>query len=314
MPGFFLPFGHIRFFCASTCKQNYLQFLRNRITYPDAHLEMISMETNALSFEVTENQIDAVVARVQNFYQVETGKRFSRPVVSDSVRTWLERRFDSLMEEVEEVLTSPDRNEAHEFRRILNAAVEKGEVAVPLVVSQAVQAIATESVFTGFRKFSPEKLGAMIAYFAENGKEIYKTKLNKLLFYTDLTNFFKFGYGISGAAYLRLPYGPVPDNFEGILKECQDSHTIRIEKKVGYETNTFLIREDKNTAGTKDILSPEEIETLDWVLDNYGEMTTAEIVELSHREKAYRFTRPSEEIAYEYAKFFEKLPAKPGKK
>ena len=44
------------------------------------------METNALSFEVTENQIDAVAARLQNFYQVETGKRFSRPVVSESVK------------------------------------------------------------------------------------------------------------------------------------------------------------------------------------------------------------------------------------
>jgi hypothetical protein len=55
-------------------------------------------------------------------------------------------------------------------------------------------------------------------------------------------------------------------------------------------------------------LSPEEIETLDWVLTNYGELSTSAISELSHREKAYKFTKQGEHIAYAYAKFFDKLP------
>ena len=54
-----------------------------------------------------------------------------------------------------------------------------------------------------------------------------------------------------------------------------------------------------------------EIETLDWVLENYGKMSAGEITERSHKEKAYRFTKPGEEVVYEYAKFFEKLPFRP---
>jgi hypothetical protein len=37
-------------------------------------------------------------------------------------------------------------------------------------------------------------------------------------------------------------------------------------------------------------------------------MSAGKISEYSHREKAYRFTKPGECIAYEYAKFFQKLP------
>jgi hypothetical protein len=47
------------------------------------------------------------------------------------------------------------------------------------------------------------------------------------------------------------------------------------------------------------------------VLQQYGSLSSKAISELSHREKAYRFTKQGEEIAYEYAKFFINLPEKP---
>ena len=56
------------------------------------------------------------------------------------------------------------------------------------------------------------------------------------------------------------------------------------------------------------VLTNRERETIDWVLDNFGRMSANEISEYSHREKAYRFTKAGELIAYEYAKFFQKLP------
>ena len=58
-------------------------------------------------------------------------------------------------------------------------------------------------------------------------------------------------------------------------------------------------------------LTAPEIETLDRVLENYGKMSAGEITERSHKEKAYKYTKPGEEVAYEYAKFFEKLPFRP---
>ncbi|MEJ7848822.1 MAG: type II toxin-antitoxin system antitoxin SocA domain-containing protein [Pyrinomonadaceae bacterium] len=57
-------------------------------------------------------------------------------------------------------------------------------------------------------------------------------------------------------------------------------------------------------------LAADEIATIDWVLDNYGTLSSSEISDQSHREKAYRFTRPGEKIAYRYAAFFENLPSR----
>jgi hypothetical protein len=39
-------------------------------------------------------------------------------------------------------------------------------------------------------------------------------------------------------------------------------------------------------------------------------MSASQLTEISHGEKAYSNTRAGEEIAYEYAKFLSKLPAK----
>jgi len=45
-----------------------------------------------------------------------------------------------------------------------------------------------------------------------------------------------------------------------------------------------------------------------WVLETYGNMSSGEISDLSHNELAYKFTRPNQPIAYEYAKFFKYRP------
>ena len=64
------------------------------------------------------------------------------------------------------------------------------------------------------------------------------------------------------------------------------------------------------TVDAKLDLDADEIALIDWVLDTYGDMSPTQISDVSHAEKAYRFTRPQEPIAYEYAKFFERLPEK----
>ena len=54
----------------------------------------------------------------------------------------------------------------------------------------------------------------MIAHIASSESDIYKTKLNKLLFYSDFINYYLNGTSISGAKYVHLPYGPVPDSYK----------------------------------------------------------------------------------------------------
>src|SRR5690606_30744362 len=88
--------------------------------------------------------------------------------------------------------------------------------------ADAAMAAVAENIFNGERKFSPVKYSAMMEYILSKGRLVYKTSLNKLLFYSDMTAFYLNGRGISGAVYLNRPFGPVADPaaeiFDGLVE------------------------------------------------------------------------------------------------
>jgi hypothetical protein len=109
---------------------------------------------------------------------------------------------------------------------------------------------------------------------------------------------------------VHLPFGPVPDQYEHLLKKLTVARELEITPIKTQKGTANQIKSGANASDPKDELSPEETATLDWILSNYGQMTTEEIMERSHAEKAYRNTFPNERIAYGYAQFLETLPEK----
>jgi len=146
-----------------------------------------------------------------------------------------------------------------------------------------------------------------VAYLVEKGHDIYKTNLNKLLFYSDMTAYFLRGQAISGATYVNMPFGPVPDHVEAVIDMLVANGDIsrRDVPEIGKNAVMFEVTGEGAASG----LSEDDKSVLDGVLKTYGEMGAGELSELSHRERAYRDTRPLEPIAYEYAKFLRRLPA-----
>ena len=69
----------------------------------------------------------------------------------------------------------------------------------------------------GFKGFDYEKLCAMVLFFASKSTELLKTKLMKLLNYSDMIFYKENGISISGLKYAHRRYGPVPDHFDIIL-------------------------------------------------------------------------------------------------
>jgi uncharacterized phage-associated protein len=277
--------------------------------------------------QIPEKDLEHIVKSVREFYREETGELYADEVVFEALNKWLEAQLES--EDLEELLTTPHLSEAKAFRKILEETaaatsvpemknVEKLaaiDVAAPVFSQRETEEgeEGEENLFNGFRPYSPEKLSAMISYFAAKGKQIYKTKLNKLLFYGDFINFQMHGRSISGANYVHLPFGPVPDQYEYILKKLTSAKQLEITPLKTRKGTANEINLGAKSKTATDALSPEETETLDWVLANYGQMTTEEIMELSHNEKAYRNTHSGEKIAYGYAQFLEILPEKKGK-
>ena len=255
------------------------------------------MNSNAVTFEIPESRLKPLVAELRDSIKADCGTEYSDKAIRDSVVEWLNLRLDSLFEDALERLTSPSYEDAREFARLL-------DVAEPADTASAAAKAGDLNVFNGNRLFSPDKMAALVSYFASTASNLYKTKLNKLLFYADFVHYYWHGTSISGSRYVHLPYGPVPDGYEDTLETLLHYGVIDISEQNSAE----LISRGDNSA--VDFLTPEEQKTLEWVTRAYGNMSASQLTELSHREKAYRNTRAGEEIAYEYAKFFEKLPLK----
>ncbi len=153
----------------------------------------------------------------------------------------------------------------------------------------------------GFKIFDYEKFCAMILFFANKRGRILKTKLMKLLNYSDMLFYKENSISISGAQYIHLPYGPVPNKFELLLEMMQIfDHIIHIEisNENGYECHHVIPDCDI----PNEILSEKEINMLERIYDKFSDFGSVEISEYSHKEKGYISTEQGEVIPYTYAK------------
>ena len=210
----------------------------------------------------------------------------------------LNRKIDLIAEDVRDLFTSPQRAAVHELERVLTHEPDAADAATQNVLLPGTE-VGVWSVFSGNRPFSAEKLASMMEYLLSKGRSVYKTNLNKLLFYSDLTAFYLRGAGISGAVYVNRQYGPVADPAAEVLEQLIESGRIKTAERTRH-----LITSGDRSAD----LSDDEIKILDWVLETYGAMGAGEISDLSHLERAYTDTKPNEPIAYAYAQFLLRLP------
>ena len=166
----------------------------------------------------------------------EKGEDYDPRLIEDSLRFCVANELDRLEESMLEMFTTPGRREFEELAGILekNSVVSKAAVEVEEMVYLA-EEFGDTSLFEGFRPFSKTKMAAMIEYLTGKGHHVYKTSLNKLLFYSDLTYFYLRSQGMSGAVYHNRPFGPVADPAETILTELISTERINVAAR----TKTF---------------------------------------------------------------------------
>lgn len=152
----------------------------------------------------------------------------------------------------------------------------------------------------GFKGFDYEKLCAMVLFFAHKSSELLKTKLMKLLNYSDMIFYKENGISISGLKYAHLPYGPVPENFDMLFGKMTADHIAHIEVFYdnGYEKHQ-VIPECDIPAG---VLSEEELDVLERIYVKFKDFGSVDISNYSHKEKGYSSTKQGEIISYSYAK------------
>lgn len=152
----------------------------------------------------------------------------------------------------------------------------------------------------GFKVFDYEKFCAMVLFFTHRSKELLKTKLMKLLNYSDMIFYKENGISISGAKYVHFPYGPVPENFDILLGTMEASHIVHIE--VAYENGYEKHQVVPECEMPEGILSEGELKVLERICTKFAGFGSADISNYSHKEKGYSETKQGEIITYRYAK------------
>lgn len=154
-------------------------------------------------------------------------------------------------------------------------------------------------IYSGLKKLNLDKLLNMVLIFCENG--VFKTKLNKLLFYADFKYFKEFGVSISGARYAHILYGPSPNDYEYLYKIFENNGFISLQEISFPDGNTG---EKIYPAGKgADILNSDELKVVCEINKYFRSFSSNDIKDFSHLEEGYKNTRDGDLISYEYARY-----------
>ncbi|MFA5431351.1 MAG: type II toxin-antitoxin system antitoxin SocA domain-containing protein [Candidatus Paceibacterota bacterium] len=127
--------------------------------------------------------------------------------------------------------------------------------------------------------------------------KITKTKLAKLLYLADFAWFYKHLESMSGMAYRKIQYGPVPDSYFRAIDELFEEGSIDIDNTT--KDGAFLIFQTKS--GEREELSElnvAEKKLIEEISAKWKDKRTQEIVKFTHDQLPYLICNDNEIIPY----------------
>ena len=153
-----------------------------------------------------------------------------------------------------------------------------------------------ETLDTGMRAFDPDRMRETVVYLARHVRDLYRTKLNKVLFYLDFAAYRDSGEGFTGLRYAKAPFGPVPDQFELLVAGLVDDEALALRERGDGQVIVAGRVEDPAC------FSASDLSLLDAVCAfANGFASTSALSEFSHGERGWRETEVGGIISYEHA-------------
>ena len=134
---------------------------------------------------------------------------------------------------------------------------------------------------------------ACIKFASDARGGVPKTKLAKLLYLADFTNFFKDLEPMSGVKYRRMEFGPVADLFFSLTEDLYDGGKINITPM-----EQALIISSTTREVAFDRLTKRELKLIEEICMIWKDKRTAEIVNFTHEQKPWKMCREGEFIPY----------------
>lgn len=149
----------------------------------------------------------------------------------------------------------------------------------------------------GFTALNIDKIEAMISYMAEKVSNLFKVKLMKMLWYSDVLAFIENGSTMTGMVYRHEPMGALPIGHYSLM----NLENLNVQEEISYNYDTML--HIYPTSGMDyTILSDGEKAILEKVVEKFRNYKAKDIVEYMHEEKAYTETSAGEIIPFSLAR------------
>ena len=149
----------------------------------------------------------------------------------------------------------------------------------------------------GFTMLNIDKIEAMISYIAEKVSNLFKVKLMKMLWYSDVLSFIANGCSMTGMVYRHEPMGALPVGHYSLM----NLENLNVQEEMSYNYDTMLhVYQTANLDYS--VKSDGEKAILDKVITKFKDYKAKDIVDYMHDERAYRETKPGEIIPYSLAK------------
>jgi Protein of unknown function (DUF4065) len=159
-------------------------------------------------------------------------------------------------------------------------------------------------VGTVARQFDRERFEGLVLFIAHRRAEdprFGRTKLAKALFYSDFDVYRDHGESLTGATYIRMPFGPFP-------QELTETETALSNRGIVYLDYVKDVYEEKRLVPIEPLpdlsglFEPWELQVVGTWADRIASATAREISRLSHHHPGWLIARNTgEPIPYETA-------------
>lgn len=155
------------------------------------------------------------------------------------------------------------------------------------------------SWLNGYRRLDLAKLYSAILFFCKGG--VFKTKLNKLLFYADFRHFKEYAVSITGAQYAHIPFGPAPDSYDMFYADLRSKRALELmERQYPNGAVGEIVEARKEPDLT--LFSSSELHVMAAVKEDFKNHNASKMTQISHTEAGYKETQDGDIISYKYAR------------
>lgn len=274
--------------------------LNARNAYRVNHELLTSDEIVAIRESYGLSQVD--LARLLGWGEATISRYESKSIQDEAYDTMLRLIKDNPLQALEFLKKNEDKFPKLKRQEIRSKIVEKlDSYGKEFLTRQALEgeyaSYEEPSDSNGFVTLNIDKIEAMISYIAEQISNLFKVKLMKMLWYSDVVAFIQNGCAMTGMVYRHESMGALPIGHYSLMN--LENLNVQEEVSCNYES---MLHVYPVKGMDYSILCDDEKAILNKVITKFKNYKASDIVDYMHEEKAYKETTAGEIIPFSLAK------------